>query len=164
MRQVLGVMLIATTAALTSPAVAQESPPAAQQAPPKLERFVSIERQRALGMDQLTAEQRAEMARLLLEVYQLGVQSGQERAAGPGQPKAEAAAPTGFESKVEGEFSGWAGETMVKLLNGEVWRQVENYYHYYYAYMPRVLVYRTADGYKMKVDGVDKAVGVERVR
>ena len=164
MHKVLGVMLIATTAALASPAAAQQPPAAAQEAPPKLERFVSIERQQTLGIDRLTPEQRADLARLLLEVYQLGVQSGQERAAGPGQPKAEAAAPTGFESKVEGEFSGWAGETMVKLLNGEVWRQVENYYHYYYAYMPKVLVYRTADGYKMKVDGVDKAVGVERVR
>ena len=93
------------------------------------------------------------MARLLLEVYQLGVQSGQERAAGPGQPRADIAPPSGFESKVDGEFNGWGGETIVPLLNGQIWRQTEFYYQYSYAYMPKVIVYRSGDGYKMKVDG-----------
>ena len=49
-------------------------------------------------------------------------------------------------------------------MNGQIWQQTEYYYHYRYAFMPKVLIYRSDGGYKMKVDGVDKAVGVDRLR
>jgi hypothetical protein len=52
----------------------------------------------------------------------------------------------------------------VKLINGQIWQQTEYYYEYYYDFMPAVLVYRSSFGYKMKVDGVDQAVGVTRLR
>jgi hypothetical protein len=69
-----------------------------------------------------------------------------------------------IESQIDGEFEGWEGETVVKLMNGQVWIQTEYYYHYHYAYMPDVLVYQSRSGWKMKVEGVDKAVGVEQLR
>jgi hypothetical protein len=69
-----------------------------------------------------------------------------------------------IESQIDGEFEGWEGETIVKLINGQIWQQTEYYYTYHYAYMPEVLVYRSSFGYKMKVDGVDQAVGVTRLR
>jgi hypothetical protein len=68
------------------------------------------------------------------------------------------------ESQIDGDFNGWEGETIVKLSNGQIWQQSEYYYHYRYAFMPNVLVYRSGGGYKMRVDGVDKAVGVKRLR
>ncbi len=52
----------------------------AQEAPVSLDRIVPIERQRALGLDKLTLEQRAAVARLLQEVYQNGVQTGRDQA------------------------------------------------------------------------------------
>jgi hypothetical protein len=69
-----------------------------------------------------------------------------------------------IESRVDGEFEGWEGETVVKLMNGQIWVQTEYYYHYHYAYMPSVLIYQSGGGWKMKVEGVDKAVRVEQLR
>lgn len=69
-----------------------------------------------------------------------------------------------METQIDGEFSGWEGETVVKLLNGQIWQQSEYHYEYLYAYMPKVLVYVAGGGYKMKVDGVSKAIGVQRLK
>ena len=69
-----------------------------------------------------------------------------------------------FESKIDGDFEGWEGETIVKLMNGQIWQQVEYYYTYTYSFMPNALVYKTGGTYKMKVDGVDKAIGVMRLK
>jgi hypothetical protein len=68
------------------------------------------------------------------------------------------------ETQVDGEFSGWEGETIIKLMNGQIWQQTEYRYEYHYAYMPKVLVYPSSGGFKMKVDGVSQPVGVERLR
>jgi len=76
----------------------------------------------------------------------------------------DAAASSVIESKIDGEFEGWEGETVVKLINGQVWIQTEYYYHYHYAYMPDVLIYLSSGGWKMQVEGVPKAVPVEQLR
>jgi hypothetical protein len=68
-----------------------------------------------------------------------------------------------IKSKIDGEFSGWEGETLVKLINGQVWQQTEYWYHYHYAYMPKVTI-TTDGGYKMSVEGVPKPVRVERLK
>ena len=73
-------------------------------------------------------------------------------------------APAVIETRIDGDFEGWEGETVVRLMNGQVWQQTEFHFHYHYAFMPRVLIYRSGGGYKMKVDGVEKAVGVTRLR
>jgi len=65
-----------------------------------------------------------------------------------------------IESRIDGEFEGWEGETIVKLINGQIWQQSEYYYHYHYSYSPKVLVYRSGSGYKMQVDGISKSIGV----
>jgi hypothetical protein len=69
-----------------------------------------------------------------------------------------------IESKIDGNFEGWEGETVVKLTNGQVWIQTEYYYGYHYAYMPDVLIYQSHGVWKMIVDGIDKAVRVEQLR
>jgi len=69
-----------------------------------------------------------------------------------------------IETEIDGEFNGWEGETIIKLMNGQIWQQKEYHYEYHYAYMPKVLVYRSGGGFKMKVDGTSQAVGVERLR
>jgi hypothetical protein len=74
------------------------------------------------------------------------------------------ASPSVIEDQIAGEFTGWAGETIVRLTNGQIWQQSEYYYTYHYAYSPRIIIYRSAGGYKMKVDGVDRAVGVTQLR
>jgi hypothetical protein len=69
-----------------------------------------------------------------------------------------------IESNISGSFEGWKGETIFKLMNGEIWQQTEYWYEYHYAYSPRVLIIPSAGGYKAKVEGLNKAVGVTRLR
>ena len=66
-----------------------------------------------------------------------------------------------FESQIDGDFNGWAGETVVKLTNGQSWQQVEFAYLYVYSFRPKVTVYRDGSTYKMKVDGVNQAIRVK---
>lgn len=60
---------------------------------------------------------------------------------------------------IDGEWNGWDGDTIVKLTDGSKWRQVEYCYEYRYAYRPTVSL---ANG-KMQVDGMSRAVRVERL-
>jgi hypothetical protein len=69
-----------------------------------------------------------------------------------------------IETQVDGDFEGWEGETIVKLTNGQIWQQTEYQYRYYYAFMPRALIFNSGSGCKMMVDGVDKPVGVNRLK
>jgi hypothetical protein len=79
---------------------------------------------------------------------------------GPGVPP-----PTGdvIESRIDGEFAGWTGETLFPLLNGQVWQQASYAYHYDYAYSPSVLIERSGAQFEMHVDGVDPSVTVRLV-
>jgi hypothetical protein len=72
--------------------------------------------------------------------------------------------PAVIESQIDGEFEGWDGDTIFKLVNGQIWQQSSYHYHYHYAYMPRVTIYRSGTGYKMKVEGVDQTISVQRLR
>ncbi len=83
---------------------------------------------------------------------------------GGGASRTFSTTPSVIESKVDGEFEGWDGETIVKLTNGQIWQQIEYHYHYRYAYMPEVLIFKSGGVYKMKVEGIKKAVRVERLK
>ena len=62
-------------------------------------------------------------------------------------------------SRIDGEWNGWDGDTVVTLVNGSVWRQDEYYYRYQYKYRPEVIV----EGSRMQVDGMPKAIRVRRL-
>jgi len=76
----------------------------------------------------------------------------------------EVIAETVIESKVDGTFNGWDGNTIVKLTNGQVWQQSKYHYEYDYAYRPDVLLYRDGAIWKMRVEGTEKAVEVEELK
>ena len=69
-----------------------------------------------------------------------------------------------IESQIEGAFEGWQGETIIKLVNGQIWQQDEYWYHYHYAYRPKVTISQISGGYAMHVDGVPKSIRVERLK
>ena len=73
-------------------------------------------------------------------------------------------AVTSMEGQVDGEFNGFEGETIIKLTNGQIWEQSEYHYHYHYAYMPRVVIFKSSSGYKIQVDGIEKSIGVVRLK
>jgi len=65
-----------------------------------------------------------------------------------------------IESKIDGDFEGFDGDTIIKLMNGQIWQQNEYYYEYMYAFMPNVIIFKDGSKYKMIVEGIDSAVGV----
>jgi uncharacterized protein (TIGR02145 family) len=67
------------------------------------------------------------------------------------------------ESRISGSSNGFDGDTIFTLTNGQIWQQTEYYYSYHYSYSPSVLIYQSGSGYKIKVDGIDKSVGVARI-
>ncbi len=87
-----------------------------------------------------------------------------DRGGNPEKTKTGAARGGAIESRIEGAFSGWEGETIVKLRNGQIWQQNEYYYHYHYAYMPEVVIFKSGAGYKMFVEGVPKPIGVTQLK
>jgi len=128
-----------------------------------LESFIAPEQQRMVGIQKLTKDEREELRRRLAGAYLQGMEHGRKMATVL-PPKLAATGVSTVESHIEGEFEGWEGETVVKLDNGQIWEQTEYHYHYHYAYRPKVLIYLSGAVYKMKVDGIEKAVGVTRIK
>ncbi|MCY4672324.1 MAG: hypothetical protein OXD43_00915 [Bacteroidetes bacterium] len=69
-----------------------------------------------------------------------------------------------IKSRIDGTFVGWSGETIVKLVNGQIWQQAEFWYRYHYAYMPEVIISPTGGGHTMQVNGVPRPVSVIRLK
>lgn len=70
-----------------------------------------------------------------------------------------------FKSQIDGEFNGFEGESIYKLVNGQIWQQDEYYYEYSFDYMPNVYIYDDVlGGFKMKVDGIEQMIGVKRLK
>ncbi len=69
-----------------------------------------------------------------------------------------------IESRIDGEFSGWNGNTIFKLQNGQIWQQVEYSYKYAYKYCPKVKIINSSNGWVMQVDGIDKTIRVKRLK
>jgi hypothetical protein len=127
-----------------------------------LDRLLSKEYQSRLGLEMMRAEQRELLRQTLLSFYRQGYERGKQE----GLAVASRVAPTAraIETQIDGEFNGWDGETIDKLMNGQIWQQTEYHYEYYYAFMPNVLVYPATGGFKMKVEGTSQAVGVQRLK
>jgi hypothetical protein len=101
---------------------------------------------------------------LLINGKRLNVSQVTGAARNDKKARGDDAHPTLIESQIDGDFEGWEGETIIKLINGQIWQQSEYYYEYYYSFMPDVLIYSSGGQYKMKVDGVDEAVEVVRLK
>jgi hypothetical protein len=68
------------------------------------------------------------------------------------------------ESRIEGDFEGWDGETLFMLDNGQIWEQAAYSYAYHYAYRPKVLIYPIDGRWEMQVAGMTRSVQVRRLR
>ncbi|MDP0492513.1 MAG: hypothetical protein Q7Q71_15815 [Verrucomicrobiota bacterium JB023] len=70
-----------------------------------------------------------------------------------------------IETRINGDFEGWDGDTIFQLENGQIWKQSEFDFTFHYRYRPKVLIYKSKyGGYKMKVEGVNKSIGVRQLR
>ncbi len=132
------------------------------------ESIFSEQEKAAMGADKLSEAEKAKVRDYIIEFYLRGYEKGKAEASTVEvQPQTYTPTPPTsevIESKIDGDFDGWDGETIVKLFNGQIWQQTEYYYHYHYSFMPSVVIYKSGTGYKMKVDGIDKAIGVNRIK
>ena len=129
---------------------------------PEFARVLTPEQFRAAGLHKLTE---AELDALNRTVKLYVAALAQLAAAGQVAPSTSLdPSPATIESRIDGAFSGWDGETIFKLANGQIWQQAVYAYRYHYAYGPKVLIYRSGGAYKMKVDGVDGEIVVRRLR
>ena len=89
------------------------------------------------------------------------------RSVQPSYPSSSAPSSTGGESVIEtcidGEFTGWSGDTLFELCNGQLWIQASYDYLYHYAYRPDVTIVSTDEGYRMFVEDVSDSILVARV-
>ncbi len=71
-----------------------------------------------------------------------------------------------IESNIAGDFKGWDGNTVFKLLNRQEWQQdVPTGTIFVNLYNPAVLIYSTPEGYKMKIEGVNEdPIIVKKIR
>jgi antitoxin component YwqK of YwqJK toxin-antitoxin module len=80
------------------------------------------------------------------------------------KPNVSNSTPSVIESSIDGNFEGWSGNTIFKLMNGQIWQQDSYSYHYHYSFMPNVIIYKSGAQYKMKVDGVTQEVVVKQLK
>lgn len=68
-----------------------------------------------------------------------------------------------YQGKIDGEFEGWEGETIFKMMDGSIWQQASYDYTYHYAYMPDVIIFNKGGVTYMKVEGVEDVIQVRRL-
>ena len=122
-----------------------------------LDRILSKAEQVEMGLHKLTPQERDKLRIYIIDMFLKGIEEGKKQIA-------SAQLPNVIESQIDGNFEGWEGETVVKLMNGQIWQQSEYYYHYHYAFMPKVLIYKSSGVYKMKVEGIKKTVRVIQLK
>ena len=67
-------------------------------------------------------------------------------------------------SSLDGEWGGWQGDTIVKLMNGQIWEQFGLHLSLSLGLGNEVLVYQKYGTWYMQVEGEDEAVAVIRIK
>lgn len=65
--------------------------------------------------------------------------------------------------QLNGEFTGWSGETLFEFTNGQIWKQTRYQYRYWYKYRPRASIFSDGSRHFLQVDGRDEMIEVRRV-
>ena len=67
-----------------------------------------------------------------------------------------------IKSVIVNDFSGWKGDTLFELQNGQIWKQAEYRYQYFYIYRPSVVIECSGYSGVMTVNG--RSVKVRRIK
>ena len=63
--------------------------------------------------------------------------------------------------QMDGQSTGFDGESVFVMTDGSIYRQTEYFYHYRYQYRPKVTIVNDRE---IVLPGISKAVRVERLR
>lgn len=69
-----------------------------------------------------------------------------------------------YETRIEGRFNGWAGDSIYKTVEGAIWQQKEDIQVSYIEQSPKVFIYENDGVIFMKVNGVQRYVKVNRLK
>ena len=72
--------------------------------------------------------------------------------------------PLVIESFIISDFDGLDYGNIYELANGQIWKQTEYYIWFWYWFYPEVLIWNDGGIYRMKVEGIDHPVMVERIK
>lgn len=149
-------------AALSSAAWAADNESAARQKDfPGIQKLMTAEEFARTGLDRLTPEQMRALDDWLVrytagEAYVVQTTSEEVRAAVP---------EFRLEARIVPPFSGWSGQTLFRLDNGQVWRQRIKGRYMFSGDDTRVVITRNLLGfYNMTLVNSGRSVGVEPVR
>lgn len=130
----------------------------ADQKFPGIKRLMTEQEFKAAGLDQLEERELDALNAWLLN-YTAGhapvlIQTNEE--VKEARPESE------IVSRIQGNFTGWGGDTVFRLENGQVWRQrLSGRYRYSGPPNPEVRISRNIMGfYKMTVTETGKSIGV----
>ena len=71
---------------------------------------------------------------------------------------------TTIRSRIDGEFTGFNGDAVFRLVNGQVWQQARYRYRYRYKYRPEVEIRREGGRQVMYVPFMDESIEVRRIK
>jgi hypothetical protein len=93
-----------------------------------LDQLLSKDQQAKLGVTTMRPDQRETLRQALIGLFQRGYQVGRsDGLLAAREPPSRLPPQRVVESQIDGDFNGWEGETVVKLVNGQIWQQTE--YH-----------------------------------
>ena len=76
-----------------------------------------------------------------------------------------AATPEEITTRYDGAFTGWSGNTLFRLANGQVWKQSQSGRVTFHRDRPRVSIRKGTFGtYRLSVEGLGKTVRVTRIK
>ena len=158
-------ILLVASFALPPAALANEVPPqptaAATKDFPGIEKLMTAEEFSRIGLDKLTPEQVQALNAWLVrytagEAYVVQTTSEEVRAA---------VTEFRLEARIVPPFTGWSGQTLFRLDNGQVWRQRIKGHYMFSGEDTRVVIARNMLGfYVMTLVSTGRAIGVEPVR
>jgi len=128
---------------------------------PGIEKLMSREEFTRAGLDRLTPDQVRALDAWLVrytagEAYVLKTTSEEVRAAAP---------EFRLEARIVAPFSGWSGQTLFRLDNGQVWRQRIKGRYMFDGDDTRVVITRNMFGfYNLTLLSTGRSIGVEPVR
>lgn len=154
MRQLILVLAAASLASAFTTNHAQAQRPS-EPTQVDVRQFMSAGEFKAAGLDKLSSEELETLNQWLGKFALQILQASQGGGGG---------CASVIQSRIDGTFEGWSGDSIFKLTNDQIWQQSSYAYTYHYAYRPQVMIFPSGGGCKMKVEGVSDSISVKRLK
>jgi hypothetical protein len=128
---------------------------AAREEPPgSIQQMMTPEEFKAAGLNKLSAEELQKLDAWMQGYRQVAEQAGEKK----GTARAERTKMDLIVSRVDGQFNGLTGRTIIRLEDGTVWRQAngDDRYRPKNTDHPAAAVIHGVFGYKMQVEGTQE--------